>query len=148
MQCISEDMAYLLIIGIFILLAIIIGIIIKYNNFLHNYIYLNAEHYRSTFDSTMNTKSKSFALDKIIKAAYIKIFVNFSQSISILSNLNLNWNDLLTNFFSFQKSSSGSPHELLAFECVFKKGYKTIKNVFSLFFKVIIVMMKLYLSKL
>jgi len=72
----------------------------------------------------MNTKSKSFAFEKIINAAYIKVFLNFSQSISILANLHLNWNALLTNFFSFQKSSSGNPQEMLAFECVFQKGYK------------------------
>ncbi len=94
----------------------------------------------------MNTKSKSFALEKIIKAAYIKVFLNFSQSISILANLHLNWNELLTNFFSFLKSSSGNPQELLAFECVFKKGSKH-NNVFSFFLKVITVMMRLFILK-
>ena len=78
----------------------------------------------------MNTKSKSFAVERILKAAYIKIFLNFSQSISILANLNLNWNALLTNFFTFLKSSSGNPQEVLAFECVFQKGTIKYKNIF------------------
>ena len=56
---------------------------------------------------------------KILTAAYIKIFINYSQCISIINSLKLNWNEIFSKFIEMHKIVSGGVHQVLSLECVF-----------------------------
>ena len=61
----------------------------------------------------------SFAIKKMITAAYLKIFMNYSQTIAILNSLNLNWESKLMEMFNIHKAASGGFQNIVAFECFF-----------------------------
>ena len=74
----------------------------------------------------MNLQNKNFALKKMILGAYIKIFVNYSQTISIINTLNLNWDQQISDMFNLHKVISGGIQEVIALECLLK-GYFNFK---------------------
>ena len=49
--------------------------------------------------------------------AHLKIFLNYSQTITIINSLNLNWGQFLTGFFDIQKTVSGGAVQVLILEC-------------------------------
>ena len=64
-------------------------------------------------------KNPSFAIKKMITAAALKIFMNYSQTIAILNSLNLNWEGLLLEIFNIHKAASGGFQEVVSLECFF-----------------------------
>ena len=64
-------------------------------------------------------KDSSFAIKKMITAASLKIFMNYSQTITILNSLNLNWEQQLLNIFNIHKAASGGFQEVVSLECLF-----------------------------
>ena len=63
-------------------------------------------------------KNSSFAIKKMIIASSLKIFMNYSQTITILNTLNLNWQGQLLNIFNIHKAAAGSFQEVLSLECL------------------------------
>ena len=64
-------------------------------------------------------KDSSFAIKKMMTAASLKIFMNYSQTITILNSLNLNWEQQLLNIFNIHKAASGGFQEIVSLECLF-----------------------------
>lgn len=62
--------------------------------------------------------NKNIALKKMITAAHFKIFLNYSQSLTIINTLHLNWENILSNFFNIQKTVSGGLHQVVRMECL------------------------------
>ena len=70
-----------------------------------------------------------FAAEKTIKSAYIKIFTNYSQAISILTYLNFNLDEIEKPFVVL-KASSGSVHNIISLECILNSMiFFLIKNI-------------------
>ena len=61
----------------------------------------------------------SFAIEKMMTSASLKILMNYSQTIAILNSLNLNWENKLLEIFNIHKAASGGFQELVSFECFF-----------------------------
>ena len=76
---------------------------------------------RLNFPTSEKMKSE-IAIKRMIRAAHIKIFLNYSQTLTIINALQINWNIVLWNFFSLNKTISGGAGQILTFEC-FVKGY-------------------------
>ena len=94
-QCYSIEFTYALIIIIIIIFTIVLALYIKYG-FKNNLItYFN----RLIYLANMKIIDTEFAYIKMLKAAYIKIFINYSQCISIINSLKLDWNDIFSKFF-------------------------------------------------
>ena len=55
----------------------------------------------------------------MITAASLKIFMNYSQTIAILNNLNLNWKSQLLEIFNIHKAASGGFQQVVSVECFF-----------------------------
>lgn len=53
-----------------------------------------------------------------MKAAYMKIFLNYTQGIMIINSLRLNWNKLFQDVFSYTQPMSGNVGKILTIECV------------------------------
>ena len=71
------------------------------------------------FNQLNKLKNSSFAIKKMIVASSLKIFMNYSQTITILNSLNLNWEGQLLNIFNIHKAASGAFQEVLSLECLF-----------------------------
>ena len=57
-------------------------------------------------------------MEKILTGAYFKIYLNYSQIISIISTLNLTWNEKLTKFFQAYTLTSGNLQQMIALDCM------------------------------
>ena len=66
----------------------------------------------------MNLQDKDFVVKKMILGAYIKIFVNYSQTIAIINTLHLNWDQKLSDLFNIHKTVSGGVQQVVALECL------------------------------
>lgn len=66
----------------------------------------------------MNLQDKSFAIKKMITGAYIKVFINYSQTIAIINTLHLNWDEKLTALFNIHKTVSGGFQQVISIECL------------------------------
>ena len=80
-------------------------------------------YYRINYDQLNKLKSPSFAIKKMITAATLKIFINYSQTITIINGLKFDWDVLLLNTLNLYKASAGSLQEVVSFECFFT-GYR------------------------
>jgi len=123
-SCYSKEKNYILLIATFIAFLIILSIYIKSFFFLssiNHYLFI-----RLNYNTSMNLQNKNFALKKMILGAYIKIFVNYSQTISIINTLNLNWDQQISDMFNLHKVISGGIQEVIALECLLK-GYFNFK---------------------
>ena len=69
----------------------------------------------------------------MITAAYIKIFLNYSQTISIMGSLHLNWNKELSYIFELQNTASGSFQNAISVECIFN-GLKNLRYFIKILF--------------
>jgi len=56
-------------------------------------------------------------VQKMITAAYLNIFMNFSQTISIINGLHLNWQNQVLELFNISKTASGSFQQVVSIEC-------------------------------
>ena len=74
----------------------------------------------------MNLSNKSFAIQKMITAAYLKIFLNYSQTISIINSLHLNWNNEINYMFNLQNTVSGSFQNVISVECLMNGNFNFI----------------------
>jgi len=72
------------------------------------------------FDDEIIAQPKGKVVDAFLISAYLKIFMNYIQIISILNDLELNWGKTLNNFFSFQKTLSGSVLKVISFDCLIR----------------------------
>jgi len=66
----------------------------------------------------VNLQDKNFVVKKMILGAYIKIFVNYSQTIAIINTLHLNWDQKLSDLFNIHKTVSGGVQQVVALECL------------------------------
>jgi hypothetical protein len=71
----------------------------------------------------MNLKDEHFAAKKMISGAYIKVLVNYSQTIAIINTLQLDWDQKLSDLFNLHKTVSGGVQQVIAIECLIK-GFK------------------------
>ena len=62
---------------------------------------------------------QSFLIENMMTAACLKIFLNYSQTISILDSFNLNWDTKLLEIFNIHKVASGGLQEVASIECFF-----------------------------
>ena len=83
----------------------------------------------------MKISKKNYYI-KMLTAAYLKIFINYSQCISIINSLKLDWNEIFSKFIETHKIVSGGVHQVLSLECVFSGKsnnyrYNLSKLIFS-----------------
>jgi len=62
----------------------------------------------------------------MITAAYLKIFLNYSQTISIINSLHLNWNNEINYMFNLQNTVSGSFQNVISVECLMNGNFNFI----------------------
>ena len=74
---------------------------------------------RLNFNKFSRFSDPNFVIKKMLTAAHIKIFMNFSQTITILTSLNLNWQGHVLEMFNIHKSASGGFQEVVSVECFF-----------------------------
>ena len=86
------------------------------------------------FSGLTQLSDKSYVVKKMITAAYLKIFMNYSQTISIMNSLHLNWDGKLLQLFSIYKSASGGFQQVISIEC-FMTSFKNFKYFLVFFFK-------------
>lgn len=77
---------------------------------------------RINFDLMLSLTNRSLALNKILRAAFMKIFLNYMQCINFVSKLSFNWGSVLGSIFNFHSSVSGT-YEMIALECIFPSNY-------------------------
>ena len=70
------------------------------------------------------TQTKSKIVESFLKAAYLKIFLNYLQLITIADSLTFNWEQTLKNFFVIPKFFSGSFLRVFSFDCLVCKKKK------------------------
>ena len=80
------------------------------------------------FSKLNQLADESFAVRKMITAASLKIFMNYSQTIAILNTLDLNWENKLLEIFNIHKVASGGFQEVISVECFFTQGKYLILN--------------------
>ena len=62
-------------------------------------------------------------MKKMITAASLKIFMNYTQNIAILNSLNLNWESTILKMFNLHKAASGGLQDVVAVECFFTGNF-------------------------
>ena len=84
-------------------------------------------------------------MEKILTGAYFKIYLNYSQIISIISTLNLTWNEKLTKFFQAYTLTSGNLQQMIALDCMIESMtifiYEYIINILgelSYYFRMVV----------
>jgi len=113
--CLSQERNYFEIFGIAVGFTILLCLYIKSLFVIYiEQIYL----IRLNFNNSMHFLDKSFAIKKMILGAYIKIFVNYSQTIAIVTTLHLNWDQILSDVFNIHKTASGGVQQVVAIECL------------------------------
>lgn len=99
-----------------------------FSDFLHKVHKRFLKHFKK-FKIRMNLnqlnqlKNSSFAIKKMMIASSFKIFLNYSQTITILNSLNLNWEGQILNIFNIHKAASGGFQQVLSLECLFTGLY-------------------------
>lgn len=71
-----------------------------------------------SYNSCMNLKNKHYASRKIVSAAVMKIFLNYTQTIAILKNLQLEWGDILSQLFGTVEATGGSINQVYGLDCL------------------------------
>ena len=66
-------------------------------------------------------KDKDEFITESIRSAYLKIFLNYLQLVSISNSLDLKWSDLLIGYFNGNLLLSGSVLKVFSLECLFPK---------------------------
>ena len=73
---------------------------------------------RMNFSSSMSrSHDKSLVIKKMMIGAHLKIFLNYSQTITIINSLHLNWGEFVSNFFNVHNTVSGGFEWILTIEC-------------------------------
>ena len=67
----------------------------------------------------MKLQMKSYAIRKIMIAASFKIVLNYSQTITIIKKLDLNWSEYLADLFQVYHLGSGNLQQIVSIECLF-----------------------------
>ena len=117
LRCPNSQINLLLIFLIALMIALFLTFYIKYiKDFLKKFKQFKI---RINLNQLNQLKNSSFAIKKMIIASSLKIFMNYSQTITILNSLNLNWEGQLLNIFNIHKAASGSFQEVLSLECLF-----------------------------
>lgn len=74
---------------------------------------------RFNYNSNMKLMNKKHPIQKIILAAYFKIFINYSQINAIVHNSGLNKNNSSFHYFSsFFQLVSGNFGNIITLECI------------------------------
>jgi len=68
----------------------------------------------------MSNIEKDTQVTEFLSSAYLKIFLNYLQLITLISNLELNWTGFLTQIFDCGKVMTGSFLQIISFDCLFK----------------------------
>ena len=63
--------------------------------------------------------NQSIVLQKIITAASLNIFMNYSQTITIINSLDLNWENQMLEIFNIYRTVSGGFQQIVSIECFF-----------------------------
>lgn len=70
-----------------------------------------------------NSKETNGKNDELVKeclnSAYFKIFLNYTQLVSISQSLDLKWEKSLVSFFQFTDTMSGAFLKVINIECLF-----------------------------
>ena len=69
-----------------------------------------------------------YAIQNVMISATLKIFLNYSQSITIINYLNLDWKILASHIMPFYKVSSGNVSQMMALECFVSSIVSTYFN--------------------
>ena len=62
-------------------------------------------------------------IKECLSSAYLKIFLNYLQMLSISKLLDLKWEQSLVSFFQISESVSGSFLKVMNIECLFAGNY-------------------------
>ena len=86
---------------------------------------------RGTKDLLINSDDKKYVIKKSIESAYMKIMINYIQIVTICNSLKINWDSLLTKFYSVQNSVGGNIFKIVSLNCLLKgKQYNMIQEIF------------------
>lgn len=75
---------------------------------------------RGTKDLLINSDDKKYVIKKSIESAYMKIMINYIQIVTICNSLKINWDSLLTKFYSVQNSVGGNIFKIVSLNCLLK----------------------------
>ena len=82
-------------------------------------------------ETTKKFQDQAFAFKKIMLAACMNIFVNYSQNMALINILNLNWKEIATNMFQVHKAVSASVHQMISFDCLIQGFiYKKLARIY------------------
>lgn len=90
---------------------------------------------RFNYDANTKLSDKKFATQQIFSAAYIKILINYLQTISIIKSLRLNWQQVWSQFFVFQEVASGGIGRALNLECIIEGIANYTLILYKLYFR-------------
>ena len=71
-------------------------------------------------ETTKKYQDQGFAFKKIMIAACMNIYVNYSQNMSLINILNLNWKEIASSMFQVHKAVSASVHQMIALDCLIR----------------------------
>ena len=57
---------------------------------------------------------------EFLSSAYLKIFLNYLQLLSLIGNLDLKWTKSMSQIFDIGKIMTGSFLQVISFDCLFK----------------------------
>lgn len=122
LPCSSDSINYFLLFIQYFFYLVLLLIYLRFFSSLINIF--EVIYFRFSYKSSKKLKSKQFAAKKIFFSAYIKIFLNYTQIISIISCLNLDWGSIMVNQFSVFNSTSGNMHQVISYECLIEGNFK------------------------
>ena len=79
--------------------------------------------FRLNYNKLNEYSNKPLVVQKMITAANLKIFLNFTQTISIMNSLNLDWENKLLKVFAISKTASGAFQDVISIECLIDGNY-------------------------
>lgn len=82
----------------------------------------------------MDFMDKEMAIERMMNAAYMKIFLNYTQGIMIINSLRMNWNHLFDEVVSYFEPVSGNVGKIISVECIVE-GISILFSGYFFFFR-------------
>lgn len=74
---------------------------------------------KAFFNPQESIERADMVVKECLNSAYFKIFLNYTQLVSISQSLDLKWEKSLINFFKFTDTMSGAFLKVINIECLF-----------------------------
>lgn len=115
-QCMEKSALYAYVVAIFLLFIIFFIVFLGFFIIFSVNIFLRY-NIKSLF-LEYNTENKDVLISECWGSAYMKIFLNYLQLLSISNEVSLNWSETLSGLFTSQQIFSGSVIQILSLECL------------------------------